>query len=438
MDKNLCHVNSRVLMNDDSRPSIRSFFKSETSLPAKDDEIEDEKAPSASQVVIENENTDDSPPVERLSPFKSQDVIKPLELKSLANRSQFTNFFCKTRTPKSSQKPSGSSPTKEDFTVESPTSEKSPESPKESLPVQVKPLVFVISSSDSQEDLQKPKPTSIVLDDDECVVLGSSFKAKRPKVEPRPVAPKQNNFCIDLTDMDPALMELVKAQSSVPAPSVTKDDENRNVMFKIVPRMELARPAPLFIRTRVNDSFGQLKAKVAKELHTAVENLVLVYDNVALIDISRPSTFNFIGSKKNADKSKAIDLDCFTKASWRQEQQNQKEKRQVILENVQFLSQTPVEEVESESDLESLAEPAPVTAQDLNISIRTNRTGLQSFHVQVPSEGTVKDIVQAFKDLQKLKEPLTAFKVKFDGDLLNMNMVISSILENNDMVDLFF
>lgn len=425
-------------MNEGSRPSIRDFFKGAASVDAKDDEAEDEKAPIQPPKEDSNENTDELPPTVQSSPMKSQDVIKPLELNSLTSRSQFTSFFCKTRTAKSSQKSVSNSPTKEIVPSDSPAPNQSPEPVKEEQPVEAKPLVFVIDSSDSQEDLEMPTKTRSLLDDPECVILGSSFEAKRPKVVPPRVVPKQNNFCIDLTDMDPALMELVKTQNSAPTPSVTKEDENRTVMFKIVPRMELARPAPLFIRTRVSDTFGQLKAKVAKELHTFMDNLVLVYDNVALIDISRPSTFNFIGTKKNADKTKAIELDCFTKNSWRQEQQNQKEKRQVILENARFLDQAPISEVESESDFDLLPQPTVTNVQNLNISIRTNRTGLQSFHVQVPSQGTVQDIVLALKELQKLNEPLSAFKVKFDGDLLSMSTEVSSILEDNDMVDLFF
>ena len=426
------------------------------------------KNDSLSLVEAETKDKDHEAYSSSSSSPSGQDLKTPkpsFNASDLSVRSKFTAFFCKPRTVKTGKVVK--SPQKADDIVlvsdglkidlssddaitididdESEEVEPSPKSPK----------LTNSSSSDSVVCVQVlpavsakpvPAPSKPVKIDMTARPGGekTSFSSL-PEKQPLPTKVK-SALPADLSSMDPILQAaFLKRQAQLKTTNVVADKTaaELSVLFKLVPKVDPPRANPLFIRTRLDDTFGMLKAKAAKELRLSPEILVLVYDGVALFDSSKPSTLNLLGTKqKVSDKKKAIELTLFTKSTWHQEQQMRVQKRQTFLENVQFLNQTITRDDEIDDDSLAGEEEAffsqPSSSAEpeaLSISIRTNKTGIQIFNVQVPKSGKVSDIVERFKALQALNTPITNVKVKFDGDLLPLNADIASILENEDMID---
>jgi hypothetical protein len=447
--------------------SIRSFFKAPNiDQLLKDESFESARDPLPDEMEKNSENNTASLKMgeSTLAPLTKEEAFpvtprKGFNANDLAVRSKFTSFFCKPRPVKSSKSPKTCldqhdvSPLKTEEIFVATAS-----------PPPQQALVEIYIDADDHEPGLKLSAAS----PSDSVVCVEVLTTKRPAPAPtlpvkqqksmtqpsatKPITPpKPSSSSMDLSQMDPILQAaFLNRQALNKAASASSTDkanvEHSTILFKIVPRVDPPRANPLFIRTRIDDTFNMLKSKIAKELHFPYEILVLVYDGVALFDSSKPSTLNLLGTKdKVNDKEKAIEMLLFTKSTWHLEQRLRDQQRKAFMENAQFLHQPAptgslVDEESATSDTDAyLSQTAQsLQADTLSISIRTNKTGLQVFAVQVPKSGKVFDIVERFKSVRDLGFPAIDVKVKFDGDLLPLSTEIGSVLENEDMVDLTF
>ncbi len=424
----------------ETKRSILPFFKPPNINFLLQDESEEDSGKDSISVDIE----------ERDENLTTTSPRKGFNANDLVVRSKFTSFFCKPRANKSTKPPKSieelSSPLK--------TNSKAPGSALSPIEIDVDADEDVCST----KMLKSPSSDSVI-----CVevvstkrpaisaALGPNSKrvnSDKPSVSNIPVSPiKAPSSAIDLSQMDPILQAAFLKRQAQNKTACAPDNNatERSILFKIVPRVDPPRANPLFIRTRIDDSFGMLKGKIAKELHFAPDILVLVYDGVVLIDSSKPSTLNLLGTNKKVnDKEKAIGILLFTKSTWHQEQQLREQKRKTFMENAQFLNHptsntdTNEEEISASEADAYFSQTTHLQGQTLSVSIRTNKTGLQVFSVQVPKSAKVFDIVERFKATSVVEVSSTNVKVKFDGDLLPLSTEIGTVLENEDMVDLTF
>lgn len=304
------------------------------------------------------------------------------------------------------------------------------------------------SSTDSVVlvDVLPPKDTNKPLKRTFTALHTSDAPVSEPLLK-QPTSPSKSSLSLDLSQMDPILQEaFLKRQNQIKSASLDKNNTEQpvhSVLFKIVPKVDPPRANPLFIRARVDDTFGMLKSKTAKELRLPEDILVFVYDGVALFDTSKPSSLDLLGSQKRvSNKEKAIEIFVYTKSTWHMEREFRNQQRQTFMENVQFLNQQSTTDTGIEDELpeaESVFSQPHTQSRQLemiSISIRTNKTGLQIFNVQVPKFGKIVEIVEQLSNKVDLGIPLENVKVKFDGDLLELDSDISAALEHEDMVEL--